>query len=375
MKLTVRRILFALLLVCVYILWHPEPTREELVVDAVWAIRPEFARVDGPDPAADAVLPIRVADTFAYVDPSGRVVSTGRVAHDVALAGDAFVNYGRLPGQLVVQSPAGEFLASLPLSGHPLFEHGRLFVVSSGGGTLSEWTRDGAERWRIELAAPLTAIAASAGLTGLGLAAGGPVALDDAGEPIDLQRVSVAVEPTVYAVDVSDEPDRFAAITGARAQARDRQDALPATVTLYELAQGRGVPVVRRSIGRTGGAAPVVRLFDAGQTLAYTTWTDAPEFVVLDVGSGDESRIELRYPAVDAVEMGSPRLTAVLTVGTRRDPARGFARPAELVLVSSAGSVPVRAGWASDATSIAVHADLLTVHVDDRVLGVRLGVR
>ncbi|MFW5742638.1 MAG: hypothetical protein ACOCW3_02175 [Spirochaetota bacterium] len=375
MKLPARRILFALLLVCIYILWHPEPTREELVVDAVWAIRPESAQVDGPDPVADAVFPIRVADSFAYVDANGRVVSTGRVAHDVALAADAFVNYGRLPGQLVVQSPAGEFLASVPLSGYPVFEHDRLFVLSSGGGTLSEWTRSGAERWRIELAAPLTAIAASAGPTGLGLAAGGPVVLDEAGEPIDLQRVSAAVEPTVYAVDVSDDPDRFAVIAGARAEAPDGQDALPATVTLYELAEGRGVPVVRRSIARTGGSAPVVRLFDAGQTLAYTTWSDAPEFVVLDVDSGDESRIELRHPAVDAVETGSPRLTAVLTVGARRDAARGFARTAELVLASPAGSVPVRAEWASDATAIAVHADLLTVRVDDRVLGVRLGVR
>lgn len=375
MRRSVRRIFFALLLVCIYILWHPEPTRKELVVDTVWTVRPDFAEADGLDAATGAILPIRVDGTFAYVDASGRVVTTGRVAHDVALADDAFVNYGRLPSQLVVQSPSGEYLSSLPVSGYPFFDHDRLFVVSSGGGTLSEWTRGGTERWRVELAAPLTAIAASRGYAGLGLAAGGPMVFDDAGEPIELQRASVTIEPMVYAVGVSDDPGRFAVISGARAEAVEAEDALPATVTLYELADRRGVPVVRKSIARTGEAAPIVRLFDDGQMLAYTTWADEPRFVMLDVASGDEFRVELRYPAVDALEVDSPRLKAVLSVSTRRDPSRGFARPTELALASSTGIVPIRAGWASDVSAVDVHADLLTVRIDDRVLGVRLGVR
>ncbi len=375
MKRSARRILFALLLVCLYVLWHPDPTREELLVEAAWAVRPDSATASGFDDVSGAVLPIRVAEAFAYVDERGRVASTGRVAHDVALAADAFVNYGRLPAQLVVQDPAGEFTASLPLSGYPLFAHGRLFVVSAGGGRLSEWTRDGALLWNAELVAPLTAIAASPGMVGLGLVSGGPMVLDAAGDPIELQRPSVAVEPVVYAVAVSDDPDRFAVTSGAHAQAAEPDEALPATVTLYELDGDRGVPVVRRSIARTGAATPIVRLFDEGRTLAYTSRADLPRLVMLDVGSGDDARVDLRYPAEDAVELDAHGLKAVLSVGTRRDPARGFARPAELALASSAGTVPVRTGWASDAAALDVHGDLLTIRVDDRVLGVRLEVR
>lgn len=375
MKRSARRVLFALLLVCIYILWHPEPTREELVVEPAWAVRPQFAEPRGFDGVDGALFPVRVDTTFAYVDRDGRVASTGRVAHAVALADDAFVNYTRLPAQLVVQSPAGEFLASLPLSGYPLFAGERLFIVSAGGGALSEWTLEGAERWRIELAGPLTAIAASPSHTGLGFAAGGPLVLDESGEPIELQRPSVAVEPVVYAVDVSEEPHRFAVTSGAPGREAGPDDAQPATVTLYELADGRGVPVVRKSIARTGEAAPLVRLFDGGRTLAYTTWVGQPQLVMLDVASGDDARVDLRYPAAAAVELASPELKAVLTTSMRRDPARGFARPAELAIASSSGSVPVRTAWASDASEVAVHGDVVMLRVDDRVLGVRVGVR
>mgnify|MGYP006309739635 CR=1 FL=1 len=68
MKRSVRRILLALLLVCVYLLWHPEPTRQELVVDAAWALRPQGTDARGIDAGSASLFPVRVDATFAYGD-------------------------------------------------------------------------------------------------------------------------------------------------------------------------------------------------------------------------------------------------------------------------------------------------------------------
>lgn len=396
MKRSIRRLLLALLIVILAILWQPEPTGPELVVQALWALDPLVSEATHaadpggatPSEGSQPLLPVEADSMFVYADAAGQVRYRGRVSHRVALSESAFISYARLPGQLVVQDARGDFLSSIPRSGYPAFLADRLFVVSSGGGSLSEWTVAGSLLWQTELAAPLTVIDASATLAGIGLAAGGPLVLGADGEAYTLQRPAATIEPVVLAVAVSDEPARFAVVSGSA----DRgASAVPggadpmATVTLYELSSGAGVPVLRRRITTDGESAPLVRLLDDGRVLLFSSGrgdrasadlpeTDPPRIVAYEVETGDEASVSLRYPAVHAIDTVPADLKAILTVGMRRDPTRGFARPAELVLASRGGVVPVRASWAADVSRLSGYGDRIALTVDGRVLALRMTV-
>ncbi|MFW5689844.1 MAG: hypothetical protein ACOC1U_09750, partial [Spirochaetota bacterium] len=72
MKRFPRRLLFTLLLVLAYVLWHPAPTRRELTIRPAWAIdlTAEVAR-DRPGDvgrgAPDALIPVAAEGVYAYL--------------------------------------------------------------------------------------------------------------------------------------------------------------------------------------------------------------------------------------------------------------------------------------------------------------------
>lgn len=356
MRRFARRLIPAVLLVMLYLVWQPLPIRPELVVEARWAIDPAVEPVV-PDPATDAI-PVIGTDRFVYLNDEGAVTYRGIVAHRVAMSDDAFVNYPRSASQIVVQDRSGGFLASLPVAGHPFFIGDRLFVVSDGGGSLSEWSRDATLEWRVELPAPLTVIDASHSLAAVGLAAGGALLLGGDGSRIELQRPTADGEPIVSAVAVSEAVPRLAVVAG--------QGSREATLTLYDLATGRGIPVVRRRITRHTEVPPLVELTDGGRLLVYAD-DDPRRLVQLDPERGEEWMVELTHPPRALFELPGG-VDVVLGVSTRPDPARGFATPAELSLVTPSGAVPLRASWAARASDLAVRDGLVLLEVDERVI-------
>lgn len=419
MKRYARRTLLALLLIIIYMLWHPDPTRKELQVDALWALHlpravaaaaaaDDAATATGSDaagaqradsdgsgaPRADSdgvttgsgstgLLPVSTDDVFAYLDGRGHVAHHGRVAHRVALSRSGFINHGRTPGQLIVQAPDGSFRASIPIAGYPVFERDRIFVVSAAGGTLSEWTMDGERRWQMDLPAPLVALSAGSDRVGLGMLAGDPLLLDGTGALVELQRAAVARNPLALDVDLSDRVPRFATMTSAgRDQNIERSGA--ALVTLYDLSGDVAVPIVRRTIERSTAAPPVVRLLDGGEVLLYSAVGRQSETqpapsghmaVALEVESGADSVIPLDYPLREVEELDSPVFRVALSVSPQRDPSRGFARPAALVLFSRGAAVPLRSRWAADLSDLAVWDGVIVLRLDDRILAWTPGVR
>ncbi|MFW6356402.1 MAG: hypothetical protein ACOC2Y_06745 [Spirochaetota bacterium] len=373
MKRFPRRLLVALLLVCIYVVWHPDPTGTELTVRPAWAVSPASAELSVVD-GGSARLPVVLDSVFGYLDADGRLVYRGRVAHRVALSSHSFINYSRTPAQLIVQDSSGEFRSSIPLAGYPVFVEGRLFVVSDGGGAVSEWSRDGRRLWGIELPSPLSAIDASPEYAALGLVAGGALVVGRNGERIEMQRPSAVAQPLVQSVALSGDPPRFAVISAQPRPRETHRAGLAATVTVYDLTSGSGTPVVRRSIAADGAGDPLVALLNGGRTLAYSTAFDSPALVGLDIETGDEFRVPLAYPAADSAELGEPDLTALLATSRTRDPARAFARPSELVFVSDDGLVPIRISWAADATAMRRFGSRIVVRADDRLLGFGLGV-
>jgi len=376
MKRSAKRLGSALLIVSIYIFALPDPTGRELTLSARWATTPELASV--VPSAASPLVPINLGPVFVYLDESGQVTYRGRPAFRVAMSAEGFINYSQGAEQLVFQDSRGGFGASLPVSGYPMFVADRLFVVSDGGGVISEWTVDGAEVWRMHLPAPLLSLAASEEHVVLGLAAGGPHVLARDGSPLALQRASTNAEPLVYAVELSSSPERIAVIAGVptgQGGSADDLDSVEATLTLYDVESSTGVPVVRRRILRDTQSDPLVRLVDNGAVLRYSDVRDDHVLVSLDIESGDESVVPMSYPPTDAIDLGIPGMQAVLSVSNRRDPSRGFATPVELVFSTSDGTVPVRASWAADSVSIARLGPSSIVRVDERVLAFTVEAR
>jgi len=81
------------------------------------------------------------------------------------------------------------------------------------------------------------------------------------------------------------------------------------------------------------------------------------------------------YPPVDAIDLEVPGMQAILNVSNRRDPARGFATPAELVFSTSDSVIPVRASWAADSVSIARLGPHPVIQIDGRVLALAVEAR
>ncbi len=383
-----RRILVALLAVAVVIVAYPTRSRTELTVQALWASVPARDPTEART-ASDALIPIDLDDEFAYLTAAGRVVYRGRTAYRVALSPAGFVNYSRTPSQLVVQYPDGDYRSTLPIAGYPMFVASRLFVVSDGGGTLSEWDPDGELLWRRELPAPLLSLDSSSRYLALGPIVGGPMVFDGDRGHVELLLPQHAERSVVYRVVLGETPDRLAILSGSAssfdaADGTDDADAdadsIDLDFTLFELSAGTAVPLARRTITGAANVATFVRLFDDGRAL-YALRDPEPTVVGLGPeGGAFEYSLALRHPAREAIEPDQLPLHGILSTGESSDPARGFMRPAELTLVDRGGRVAARAAWAADATSISQHrwdghVALTTIRIDDRVLTLRFEVR
>ena len=377
MKYLSKYILPAVFVVAVFLVAYPQRTRPELVVEPVWATSAERATVDGEqDEEGRGLIPVAFGDGFAYLTRDGRVAYRGRTAAHVALSPDAFVNYSRTSAQLVVQHVNGEFRASIPITGYPVFIGDRLFVVGDGGGTISEWSIDGDELWRIDIAAPLVSIGASSGYLGLGLGGGGPRIVLPDGTLTELSPAEAGEAPIVHSIGVSDAPARLAVVAGT--ESSDRGDAagdtVPLDLSVYDLESSTAERIVHRRIRASFDAPPLLHLLSDGR-LVVSSASDGPAIVTFDPVGSDEHLIPLQFPGRYVSEIDGLPLEAVLSVSPIADPSQGFAFPAELVLVARGGRVPARTSWAAGTTAIARHGSMLTIQVDDRVLAMRLGVR
>ncbi len=375
-----KRVLLALSAVGVLIVVYPTRARPELSVETLWASVP--AR-DTTEAEAAALIAVDFDDGFAYLTSAGRIVHRGRTAYRVALSLDGFVNYSRTPAQLVVQYPNGDFRSTLPVAGYPVFVADRLFVLSDGGGTLSEWDLDGELLWRMDLPAPLLSLDSSSRYLALGPIAGGPIVSHREHDRVDLRLPAHGERSVVYRIVLSEDPDRLAILSGTASSLGGENAAagsLELLLTIYELSAGRAVPVVRRAIGGPGHDEAFVTLLDDGRALYGLT---EPEPMIVGLGpdgTTPEYVLALRYPARAAIEPGELALHAVLSKGGLPDPSRGFLHPAELTYVDRRGRVAVRAAWAADATSISQHrwdghVPLTAIRIDDRVLALRMEVR
>ena len=110
---------------------------------------------------AEGVFPFRIGDFFGYADMAGNLHYFQKTHFNVALSESVFINYSRVPSNLVIQNSSGEFIQSLPGSGYPLLDRtgDRFFIISSDCSGLRRITTDNVELWRVEFASLITCLA------------------------------------------------------------------------------------------------------------------------------------------------------------------------------------------------------------------------
>ena len=152
--------LFAILL---YFVLFPYPLGKEYVVRPAWAVT-----VPAPgDPGASAspagetgLAPFRSGALFGYVDARGRFAHVEKVLAQAALSDAGFVNYTRLGTDWIMYDPRGARMLSFSGSGYPFLgpDTGRIFVVKSDLGGLTEIDRGGDVLWSRDFPALLTTL-------------------------------------------------------------------------------------------------------------------------------------------------------------------------------------------------------------------------
>lgn len=221
MSKPLRTILLPALITLAYLLVFPRHTGEEPLIERSWAVDieagAEAASADGSDGAEAAeprVMPFRLGPVFGYFYTDGRILSADRVLYGLAQSGELFSNYSVVSENIVLQDRDGGLVRSIPASGYPQLDAGRLYVFAPDGSTVSQWTVDGAEVWRRNFVSVLTDLDGGPAGTAVGLLNGELYLLDAEGEETFSYTAEGSRIGVTLSVAVGRSPDVFAAVSG-----------------------------------------------------------------------------------------------------------------------------------------------------------------
>jgi hypothetical protein len=110
-------------------------------------------------------------DRFGYVSTEGELKLLEDVLYHVALNERGFINFSRIPGSLILQSPGGELIRSYRHTGYPVFDKSgnRIFIFYTDSTGFKEITIDDEELWKVQFASLITSFNFSEGIRLVGL--------------------------------------------------------------------------------------------------------------------------------------------------------------------------------------------------------------
>ena len=371
----------------VIILWRPEPTHRELSVAPLFAVSLDEEAIASSSPG-DHRVPFEHEGSFGYLTGTGEISYRGRVAYQVALAEDAFVNYARLSDQLVIQDADGGYLATLDATGYPHFAGERLFLIGPHSSDVAEYALSGDEQWRYDLPSPLVSIAAGPTLVSLGTIGSGIVVLDRSGAPLDVHQDDAGALPLSLAW--SPDEQTLAAILGPRPKlvlyrVRDR-DVVPFDLRLFDQPAGARMESVRMESVRMESVRmesvrTTVRFSDDGSHLVYAA---GPDLRVMRLADRSERHVGPDPAGRDIRPDGSVRqivavsqlpaidLYTAIALSDTADPSRRFLYSATLSVAGTDGVVAALQEFAARDVSVTEIGGALVVTVDGRALGLRM---
>jgi hypothetical protein len=348
----IRRLIIAVIIVAVYVVLAPQPTRWELSVSAMWALDPSAVE---PESFSVTRIPFLLDSVFGYVSPQGQLLYRGVKSFSVAISDSAFSNYSRAPEVVIVQAPDGSLLSSLPVAGYPVIIGGRIYTVDRDATRIAEWSTDGGLLWAMDLATPAVSIDADRILTVIGMVSGGLLVVGADGTPLPTDEEAL-IHGAVLSVAISPVTGEIAAISGGVLQSLAVLGVTDARVTLVA---GRPIELLQDR--------PLLDYTDRG-VLFYQS---ADDIVVLDLAEGVEHLVTVSRTADQLVPVCRD-ISAVLFSGGEPDPMHSFVPTAELNLVADDGFVPVFQTFAGERVGLSAGDGVLVIAIDDRVLGFTL---
>jgi len=384
MKRSLRRFLLILAALLIYLLLFPEPTHRELTVEAMWGVAPLELSIDESSESA-GIIPYEIGSEFGFLTEAGTLAYGGTAAYQVAFGPQQFVSYSQLPRSLVVQDTRGAFLHTIDTPGYPIVTDGQTLVIGPDGVTLSSIDADGSWSWQQTLPSNITALSAGGGLTVAGVLGGSAHATDSEGRALVVDAAAVDTSGVVQNVAVGSEGRSFVT-TSSTEFLFAADDPSEMTLALYQVSEGRAVPVLRRQYLRNPDALPVIYLAAGDPLLIYTgrrelESSDAgplrsvEETVMANVETGSEVRVETGRPVRLITEQAGLGLYWFLSRSVQPDPARGFRHGIGLTSVTAEGVRPLFIEMAADTTNLQIEDDLVIARVDDRVLAFRIEER
>jgi hypothetical protein len=122
----------SLLVLAVYILIFPLSTGNELVFEPGWSL--DIRAAGSTQRVQEPLYWYRMGEEFGFVDLHGNIAVREKILFDVTLNDDAYINFSRIPKNLVIRDNRGDFLRSFRLTGYPILDDRgqRIFLMNSG---------------------------------------------------------------------------------------------------------------------------------------------------------------------------------------------------------------------------------------------------
>lgn len=213
-----RLILAAFLGAAVYTILFPLPAGKEHFLAPAWTL--DLSRTP-PAPGSRsgeerAPLWFRVGDRFGYVDLEAVLHHRGRMLYDVALSEAGFINYARIPENLVFRDPDGGFVFGVPSFGYPLLESSgaRLYTINTDLGGIQAWSAEADRIWQAEFFSPLTSVSLRGEECLLGLVEGRIMFFGSGGELLYEAADTESRLPVVLATALRADAGQLAWISG-----------------------------------------------------------------------------------------------------------------------------------------------------------------
>ncbi len=200
----------------VYFIFFPSYLSKEPILKPVWHCNlseyttPYFAEIEEEHYYFD------MGDRFGYISTEGTLKLLENVLYRVALNDRGFINFSRIPGSLILQSPGGELIRSYRHTGYPVFDKSgnSIFIFYTDSTGFKEITIDDEELWKVQFASLITSFNFSEGIRLVGLLDGRLKVFSDAGMNLYETSTEGSRVPIILGCAGNRSGTKFAVVAG-----------------------------------------------------------------------------------------------------------------------------------------------------------------
>lgn len=163
----------SILFLIIYLFVAAIPLGQDIYFQPVWT--KDISASGSAEADAFASGPIKafsLGNRFGYFSPDGSILSSTETQNRISVSDFAWASYPQDAESTVVSRPDGSVKLTVPAAGFVHLDGERTYLFIPGGDAVAQYDDTGAELWKREHTAPITAFNSSAGGTVIGYADG-----------------------------------------------------------------------------------------------------------------------------------------------------------------------------------------------------------